>query len=98
MGWVVAAIVTLLGAIGAFLGLRSKFIKSGYDLASDRQVTQAEMIHKEMARKDRAIDSKVSANRVKIKATTEERLSKNDGNAANKLIARILKPWRLRNK
>ena len=98
MGWVVAAVVTILGAIGAYFGLRSKFTKSGYDQALERQVTQADMVNKEIARKDKIIGAKVTADRIKIKATTEERLSKNNGTAANKLLSRVLKPWRLRNK
>jgi len=98
MGWVVAALISILGGIGAYFGLRSKFTSLGYDQAFERQKTQADMVQKEIARKDKATDSKVVADRVKIRATAEERLSKSNGNAANKMIARMLKPWRLRNK
>jgi len=98
MGWVVAALISILGGIGAYFGLRSKFTSLGYDQAVERQKTQADMVQKEIARKDKATDSKVVADRVKIKATTEERLSKNSGNAANNLLSRVLRPWRLRNK
>jgi hypothetical protein len=98
MGWVVTALLAILGAIGAFFGLRSKFTRRGYDQAFERQKTQAEMVRKEVDRKDKAIDSKVQANRVKIQATAKARLAENKGSAANGLLARTLKPWRTRNK
>ena len=98
MGWVVAAIVSVLTAIGAYLGLRSKFTKRGYDQATNRQISQANMVQKKLAHKDAITDGKVTADRVKIRATAEERLNKPNGNVANELLARILKPWRLRNK
>jgi len=98
MGWVVTALLGILGAIGAFFGMRKKFTKRGYDQAFDRQKTQAEMVRKEVERKDKVIDSKVQANRVKIRATAKANLAKNTGKAANSLIARTLKPWRTRNK
>ena len=98
MSWVVAALVSILGAIGAYFGLRSKFTSAGYDLAFTRQKSQAEMVRKEIARKDKAIDSKVQANRVKIKATAEARLKEETGKAANSLFARTRKKWQIRNK
>jgi len=98
MNVVVAAILGILGAVGAIFGLRKKFTKRGYDQAFERQKTQAEMVKKEVARKDKIIDSKVQANRVKIQATAEARLTENTGKAANGLLARTLKPWRTRNK
>ena len=98
MGWVVAALVSILGVVGAFFGVRSKFTKRGYDQAIERQKSHADMVRKEIARKDKAIDSKVRAERVKIQATAEARLAENTGKAANSLLARTLKPWRTRNK
>ena len=98
MGWAVAALISILGGIGAFFGLRSKFTKVGYGQAFQRQKAQADMVRKEVAKKDKAIDSKVQAKRVKIQATAKDNLSKNTGKAANSLLARTLKPWRTRNK
>lgn len=98
MGWVVAALVSVLGAVGAYFGLRSKFTKRGHDQAFRLQSSKAEMVRKEISRKDKIIDAKVSANRVKIKDTTKDRLNKNTGNAALRLLKRTLKPWQLRNK
>ena len=98
MGWVVAALISILGGIGAYFGFRSKFTSIGYDQAVERQKTQADMVQKEVARKDKAIDSKVSANRVKIRATAAAHLEKDTGKAANSLLARTLKPWLTRNK
>lgn len=98
MGWFVAALLSVLGAIGAFFGVRSKYLRRGYDQAFDRQKSQADMVRKEIARKDAVIDSKVTSNHVKIRATAKERLAENTGKAANSLLARTLKPWRTKNK
>ena len=98
MGWVVVALISILGGVGAYFGFRSKFTKIGYDRAFQRQESLGELVQKEVARKDKAIDSKVSANRVKIRATAVAHLEKDTGKAANSLLARTLKPWRTRNK
>ena len=98
MGWVIAVLVSILGGIGAYFGLRSRFTHVGYDRAFERQARLGEMVQKEVARKDKAIDSKVSAKRVKIRATAASRLEKDTGKAANSLLARTLKPWRTRSK
>jgi hypothetical protein len=98
MELIVAALVGVLGAIGAIFGLRKKFTKRGYDQAFERQKTQADMVRKEIARKDKAIDSKVQANRVKIQATAKANLAKNTGKAANSFLSRTREKWQTRNK
>lgn len=98
MDLVVTAILTLLGAIGAYFGMRSKFTKRGYDQALQRQEERADMVRKAIARSDTVIDNRVKSNHVKIRATAAERISKNTGKSANNLIARTRKKWDLRNK
>ena len=98
MGWFVAALLSVLGAIGAFFGVRSKYLRRGYDQAFERQKSHADMVRKEVARKDAAIDSKVTSNHVKIRATAAERMSQNTGKSANSLIARTRKKWGLKKK
>ena len=98
MDLIVTAVLTLLGAIGAYFGMRSKFTKRGYDQALKRQEDRATMVRKAIARSDTVIDNQVRSNHVKIRATAAERISKNTGKSANSLIARTRKKWDLRNK
>tara|TARA_A100001391_G_scaffold204653_3_gene201130 strand:- start:19229 stop:19525 length:297 start_codon:yes stop_codon:yes gene_type:complete len=98
MDLIVTAILTLLGAIGAYFGMRSKFTQRGYDQALKRQENRADMVRKDIERKDATIDSRVKSNHVKIKATAQARLEENTGKAANGLIARAKASWDLRKK
>ena len=98
MDLIVTAVLTLLGAIGAYFGMRSKFTKRGYDQAFQRQEERANMVRKAIERKDAAIDNRVKSNHVKIKATAKERLEENTGKAGNSLIARAKSSWDLRKK
>ena len=98
MDLVITAVLTLLGAIGAYLGMRSKFTRRGYDQALQRQESRADMVRKDIERKDVVIDNRVKSNHVKIKATAQARLQENTGKAANSLIARAKASWALRKK
>lgn len=96
MDLIVTAILTLLGAIGAYFGVRSKFTQRGYDQASNHQKIKATETRKALARKDAEIDQRVQTNHVKIKANAQARLQENTGKAANSFIARSKKKWQLR--
>lgn len=92
----VTVIITLLGAIGAYFGMRSKFTKYGYDQARNLQKEKAEQVQGVLVKKDKAIDQRVKTNHVKIKATAQARLQKNTGLAANKFLQRTKRKWQLR--
>lgn len=98
MDLIVTAVLTLLGAIGAYFGMRSKFTKRGYDQALKRQEDRADMVRKSIKRKDAVIDNRVRSNHVKIKATAKARLEENTGKAGNSLIKRAKASWDLRKK
>ena len=98
MDLIVTAILTFLGAIGAYFGMRSKFTKRGYDQALQRQEERANMVRKAIERKDTVVDNRVRSNHVKIKATAKARLEENTGKAGNSLIARAKSSWDLRKK
>ena len=97
MGWVVAAIIGVVAAVAGFFGFRQKFTRRGYDRALSRQSAQADMVRKELERKDAAIDLTVEAEIERLRKLSEERLTGlKTGQDANDLFARTRLPWRRR--
>ena len=94
MGWVVAAIIGVVAAVAGFFGFRQKFTRRGYDRALSRQSAQADMVRKELERKDAAIDLTVEEEIARLRKLSEERLTGiKTGHDANELLKRTRLPW-----
>ena len=81
----------LLGVIGAltgFFGLRRAFTTDGRTIEHERQKRYAEMIRREVQRKDSEINKKTEAKVRQIRRTTTRRRKKKSVAAARSFLSR----------
>ena len=86
----------LLGVIGAltgFFGLRRAFTTDGRITEHNRQKRYAEMLSREIAKKDKAIDARTNQKVQRIRRTTIRRKKKKTAEAARSFLSRTKEPW-----
>jgi len=86
-------ILGLLGLAAGFFGLRKASLIEGQRSEHDRQRRYAEMIHREMTKKDKVIAKKTGATVRRIRRTTRLRRKKKNAAAARSFLSRAKKPW-----
>lgn len=88
MWW--GVLIGMLGLGAGFFGLRKGFITDGRITEHNRQKRHADMLYKELMKKDAQINSSVEKKLTKIKKTTIRRKKQPDPAA---LISRTNDPW-----
>lgn len=86
-------ILGLLGLTAGFFGLRKASLIEGQRSESDRQRRYAEMIQREMKKKDAAIIKEGAAKVQQIRRTTRLRRKKRSAKAAQSFLSRTRQKW-----
>lgn len=91
MWW--GVIIGVLGLGAGFFGLRKVFTVDGRITEHNRQKRYAEMLTREIEKKDKAIDAQTKAKTQRIRRTTIRRKKKTTVAAARSFLSRTKEPW-----
>jgi len=91
MWW--GVILAALGLGVGFFGLRRASVIDGRTTEHERQKRYADMIHREMAKKDQAIKRRTDQNVKLVRRTTRRRLKKKSAKSAGSFLSRTKERW-----
>jgi protein-disulfide isomerase-like protein with CxxC motif len=86
-------IIGLLGLGAGFAGMRKAFTTTGRISEHNRQRRYAEMLTREIAKKDKIIDKTTGAKIAQIRRTTLRRKKAKTGDSAKSFLSRTKEPW-----
>ena len=86
-------LIGLLGLGAGFAGMRKAFITGGRITEHNRQKRYAEMLTREIAKKDKVIDKATGARIEQIRRTTLRRKKTKTAASAKSFLSRTKEPW-----
>tara|TARA_B110000014_G_scaffold258186_1_gene243917 strand:- start:1292 stop:1567 length:276 start_codon:yes stop_codon:yes gene_type:complete len=91
MWW--GVIIGMLGLGAGLFGMRKAFISDGRITEHNRQKRYAEMLTREIAKKDKAIDKTTEAKIKLVRRTTLRLKKKRTAKDARSFLSRTKQPW-----